>query len=69
MLRLPQSTRDQDVVSSTTQKQCQHAPRGVAASDEDSEEDLLDQVPPSPSGDCAEDQEVCYAGLVTVLVY
>lgn len=40
-----QSTRDHDAEPSTAQSTSQHAQRGDAASDADSEDDLLNQVP------------------------
>ena len=44
---LLQSTRDHDAEPSTAQSMSQHAQRADAASDADSEDDLLNQVHPT----------------------
>jgi hypothetical protein len=44
----PQATRDHDMARSTAQDVRQHEERGDAASDADSEDDLLNQVTPLP---------------------
>ena len=45
-----QSTRDHDIVPKTAQDESQHVQKGDAASDADSEDDLLSQVHPHPDG-------------------
>ena len=61
-----QSTRDHEVVPTTAHEESQHVQKGDAASDADSEDDLLDQVHSHPDSIC-ESQEISLTGFHLLL--